>query len=363
MKDLSKLGYTHDEVYNALLTNREVGFRFELKDKNDIRLGDVTATGEINLDTEMTISRAANLQIKEIKEINTVDEMIQAYFRLHIGKNVLEYPLGLFYMNTGNAYHDGYSTYVSNECYDSTIVLSDDKFDSRYLITQGTSYTSAVNSILINSGFTRNNIETSQLQIQQDIEFDIGTSKIDAINSLLQAINYTKLYFDETGIPTATRYSDYNIRVADHTYKADDNSIISLPIVRNLDTYNFPNKFVRYTENAETGCLKSTYINNNPNSKLSVFSRKRTIVDIESVTDIADQTTLDAYTRRIAQQRSLYEIVEIDTAIMPTHGYGDCVSIEIPQLDLNGKYIETSWTINLSAGGGMKHKLKRVIEM
>ena len=61
--------------------------------------------------------------------------------------------------------------------------------------------------------------------------------------------------------------------------------------------YGVPNVVIRYLDNPDGPPLRSIYKNDNPESIVSTVRRGRQIVDVESVEDIADQDTLDAYTR------------------------------------------------------------------
>lgn len=364
MINLAKDNYSHDDIKKALIGNRVIGFRCELLNKNENTIGNVTASGRISNDIDTTIVRCADLTIKEIKDINIIDERIKPYFRIEIGGNTLEYPLGVFLISSPDNQYDGYGNTRSCQCYDKTVILKEDKFDSRYFIAAGSSYTTAVMQILGSAGFSNYTIVSSAYTLTTDIEFEIGTSKIDAINSLLDAINYNHLHFDANGIPCTEPFVEYPERTIDDTYATNDKSIIKPAIKRTLDIFDYPNKIVRYVENPENSqSLKSIYINSNPASLLSTTSRGRTIVDIESVTDIADQATLDAYVRRLAYQKQVQEIAKFPTAIMPHHDYADCLGLDIPECGISGKYIEYAWEIDLEVGGSMTHYCRKVVQI
>ena len=82
------------------------------------------------------------------------------------------------------------------------------------------------------------------------------------------------------------------------------------------------NKFVRYVENPETDYLISTFTNDSASNKLSTVNRGRTITDIESISDIADQVTLDEYVKKIANEKSqVYGGMRLTTMLMPHHTF------------------------------------------
>lgn len=364
MLSLAQNSYSHDTVKQALLGNRVVGFRCELQDKSGTRIGDVTVSGNISNDTTATIVRCADLTINEIDDINIIDERIKPYFRVKVGNDTLEYPLGVFLISSPDVDYNGYTKSRSCQCYDKTVILKEDKFDSRYYIASGSSYTTAVIQILGSAGFTNYSIPASASVLTTDIEFEIGTPKIDAINSLLDAINYNHLHFDANGVPVSEPFIDYPQRTIDDKYSTDKKSIIKPAIKRTLDVFNYPNKIIRYVENPEVGSsLKSVYVNTNVASLLSTVSRGRTIVDVQSVSDIADQTTLDAYVRRLVYENQVEEIAKFDTAIMPHHDYCDCLGLDIPECNISGAYIEYAWDMELAVGGSMTHYCRKVVQI
>lgn len=363
MKRLDSNGYSHEEIRHALLSNRKIAFRYELLDKNESIIGNVTATGNIDYNANAEIKRVAGFKIKEWKDINYIDERIKPYFRIYYNQTWLEYPLGVFLISSPSRVSDGYSINRDIECYDKAIILREDRIDHRYLIEKNSNYIQEVKKILASAGITTMNIEESQMCTKIDIEFEIGTKKIEAINQLLQAINYTNLYFDENGTARASSYIRLENRIPEEEYRTDSQSIIKVGMKETLDIFDCPNKFVRYLENPEIDVLTSTYINNDPSSKLSTISRGRMIVDIDSVTDIADQKTLDEYVKRIAEEKQIYEDIEFCTALMPHHGFEDCLYIEHKDIGTNGKYIEYAWNMQLEIGGNMIHKCKKAVRI
>ena len=58
-------------------------------------------------------------------------------------------------------------------------------------------------------------------------EFEIGTTKLSAINKLLGEINYTQLVVDEYGYFVSSQYRSPSERVAEYTYKDDNMSILA----------------------------------------------------------------------------------------------------------------------------------------
>lgn len=361
MKNLAENKYSHDEIIKILKGNRKVKYRYELLDKNLLYLGDLTASGYIDFNANADITRVANLKINEIKDINYIDERIKIYFSLSTPRGWIDYPLGVFLVSSPNRYSNGLKITRDSECYDYGVILQEDKFTARYLVKAGATYTDEILKILNSAGIVNVNIQQSDLTTNSDIEFKLGLSKLDAVNTLLKSINYNNLYFDEYGNACVVPYILPVLRNIDEVYETDGESIIKPGATEILDTFNVPNKIIRYTENPDYGELISTYVNDNPTSKFSVQSRGRIIVDVDSVSDVANQAVLDAYVQRVAVEKSVYQSLSFRTANMPHHGYLDCLMINNKDLDVQGKYIELGWRMNLETGGEMTHSVRRVV--
>ena len=105
-------------------------------------------------------------------------------------------------------------------------------------------------------------------------------------------------------------------------------------------------------------------MNNSPTSRTSTISRNRTIVDYREINDVYDQTTLDAMVKRIAYEASqIYGKFIFETAVMPNHTHLDMLYIEHTGHGIAAKFTETSWTIQLSHTGRMRHETRRVIQI
>lgn len=355
--------YTSKQVLQKLRSDRTVSYRYELLDKNERPIGDVTASGTVNFDSSSAIKRVANLVIKEQKEVDYLSDRIKPYMRVKLGGEFAEFPLGVFLMSSPTRQADGVTTQRNVECYDKTQILSDDKFDTRHLIRAGENYINAVATIIASAGINNYRLEACSLMLRTDIEFAVGTSKLSAINQLLKAINYNELYADSYGAIRATKYVQPEGRKIDIYYVPGIDSIVVPGGQEMLDTFAAPNKIVRYLENAESECLIATVTNSDPASKLSTVSRGRTIVDIEAVSDIADQATLEAYTQRIATEKKIYQEVIFNSAVMPHHEFLDCLYLKNKELDVTGKFIETAWSIDMRVGGTMSHTCRKAVSI
>ena len=251
-------------------------------------------------------------------------------------------------------------------CYDRSIILKQDKITDSIVIPAFTNIVKYISTMLIGYDNAFSLIESNATN-KADIFFQIGTSKLEVINYLLNLINYSSLLTDKHGVFYAKKYVLPNEREIEITYTDDkEKSIVYRNVRQEMDLFNVPNVFVRVTNNtAITPPLKAIYENNNPDSFVSTSSRNRRIVDFKEVENVTDSDTLFAITKKEAYQASdIYETIYIETAININHRYLNCVALNLQSYNINDKYIETGWNIdNLKAGGKMKHKLRRIIHV
>lgn len=369
MLSLANYPYSRQEIIDALhgkYGQRHFKFRYDLLDMNDNKIGELDSVvdGEVSMASLDSIKRTARFRIKEKGDINWLSDRIQPYalLRMRDGQYI-EFPLGIFLLSSPTRKDSNNNVYRDVEAYDGLLILRDDKFDTRYTVRAGTNYRQAVIDILASAGITKHNIEQTDKVLPVDVEFEPGKEKLEAINELLTAINYTPLHVDVYGYFTSMTYRSPSIRSAEYTYRDDELSIVYPGMEEELDLFNVPNKWVVVCSNAEQS-LMSSYTNSNPNSPTSTVNRGRTIVDYREVQDIADQASLDAYVQRIAFEASqIYGKLTFETAINPLHDYMDVLEIDYSPLGIKGKYSETGWTMPLQAGARMKHEVRKIINI
>lgn len=367
MQSLERVGVSAEAVIKALHSpHRRLSFRYELLNKELQKIKDLyTIKGaEVSHNALATIKRTAKFSLMDTGEIDFLNDRIKPYVRLWVQNQWVEFPQGVFLLSTPTKKDITGKVERDIDAYDGLLVLTDDKFSTRYIVQAGTRYYDAVKDILLSAGITKYNIEMTDKTLARSLEFEAGKEKLYAINELLEQINYTPLYVDVNGVFTSSFYRSPSVRAIDYTYKDDEASVTFQGVEEELDLFSIPNKWVVVCSNAEQVPLFSTYTNSNLESKTSTVNRGRTIVDYREVTDIADQQSLDAYVQRIAFEASqVYGKITFETAMMPMHDYADVLELDYSPLGIKGKYSETSWTMPLSIGGKMKHEIRKVVSV
>lgn len=367
MQSLAVGNYTEEQVRRALLGSREIGFEYELLDKNDRYLGKLACDCSMTHDSMSAIKRSASFSIRETeaKDVDFLSDRIRPYICLKMpGGDWIRWSKGIFLLTSPmRAEQDG-GMLRQVEAYDKSLILRQDKFTSRHLLSAGSNVVEAIRAIVTDCGITKLRVDDSALSLREGKEFDIGTSKLDAINALLEYINYNSLYFDDDGFCCIQKYISPRNRRHEFVYETNKKSIILPGASDQIDLYDIPNKFVRYVESGEEAYLIAEYINDKASNKLSTVSRGITVVDVEGVSGIADQETLNAYVERIADEKSrAYSTMQFETLLMPHHGNLDCLQIGHRSFGAYDKYIETGWSMEFSHTAAMTHTVQKAVEL
>lgn len=358
-------GYTTDAIIDALLSSsRQVRYEYTISDSHDVNLGNIEiADGHISFDSTAEVMRTMTGRVKKstLLNLDTIDYRVTPWMCLMMpNKKEAKWPLGKFIVfPTMESSNDINMVEISG--FDLGKIALDDKNVSRTFVNSTDLYTTAL-STLLGTIYSRTDITESEDTKSFPQEWEIGTTKLQIANDLLKGINYDPLHFDEYGVAIGKPNTPLETREIDFSYYANKQSIIVDGLRVASDKYEIPNKWVRYTENAELPYLISTFTNDSVDSPYSTVNRGRTIVDAGVVEDIASQTVLDSYVARIAAEamRST-ERLEFSTLNMPGHGFEECLYIDIPVYNIMGKYIEVGWEMDLVPGGQMSHICERVV--
>lgn len=318
-------------------------------------------SGSIDCVADAVIKKSGSFLISEsqYKDIDYLNDRIKPYMII----DDKEYPLGTFLISGKNRQKKNGVIYRALEAFDISQILLEDKVTDRFYVAKGTSYYTIIKQLIESANIFDTQIEYTDLKVQRDREFELGTPKIDILNALLEEINYTNIYVNEIGYVSAKPYILPSLRDIQHEYVIGKNATIKKDSLKEeIDTFNKPNVFVAVLSNSEQEALTAKYINDNPASPLSTVARNRNIVEVINVSDIANGDVLQGYVKRIAYEKStIYSKVEFDTLNEPGHSYGDCIYLKDPVFNIGHKYIETSWSMDLKAGATMRHQVKRIV--
>lgn len=366
MQPIANNGYTAEEVLAALRApTRTWSFRYELLDSDNKLIEELSnvLSASVEQNALAEIKRTAKFRIKAEGNIDYLSDRIKPYVRLGMpdGGHV-EWPQGVFLLSSPTRQTTATGSVIREiDAYDQLLVLQDDKVTDRYTVNEGASYVDAINTLL--SGFDKNVAPKSDT-LPAARDWAPGTSKLAIINELLGAINYESLFFDADGVAIARQYRSPQSRASEFEYVTDSKSIVFQEASEELDIYSVANRWVLVVSEPDQTPLVSTYTNDNPASPTSTVNRGRTIVDFRESENASNQATLDAKAERLAFNASqIYQAVEFETGLTPFHETNDVYRLNFSDLNINSKYSEHKWSMELTSGARVKHRARRVINI
>lgn len=233
--------------------------------------------------------------------------------------------------------------------------------EKRVLFQAGQRYTDIDQSILLELGISRIIAIQSDATLKNDrADWEIGTSWIKIINSLLAEINYQSLWFDTEGNARIQPHRQVDGTVIDHRYESGELSQIKPQVDISSDIYKAYNVFTAMVSSPEyEEPMIAVSVNDIPTSRISTVNIGRVQAPIEKLDDIANQEELQKYVDNLRfQSMCSTETISFRTALNQ-HQVRDIVSIHHPQA--SGIYQETQWKMTLSFDGEMTHTAQRVV--
>lgn len=372
MQQLAQRGYTTVQVEDTLRGRYgtvQMTFRYHIVNSQNQFVEDITGivvSGEVGMDWTAPIKRNFKASVNDFEGRSWQSIRVQPWVRVLMPpygpQDFVEYPQGVYTVSAPQQTADDADNVTrALECFDLTKNYSDDLFTARYTVAAGATYTTAIATLL---GSVPRSITSSTKILPAAKEWVPGDAKLTAINELLAAINYNQLHTDPAGNMIVEPYVDPNLRSEEFEYLDNEVSVTVPGMTRNLDLFSVPNRWVRVVSDPDRPYLISVYTNSNPASSTSTVARGRVITDFDYMNDVADQTTLNARTKKIAQDASaIYEAVSFNTGIIPVHSGNDCYHLKYGPLGIDGKYTELQWSMPLSNGAQMSHSAQRLVQV
>lgn len=254
-------------------------------------------------------------------------------------------------------------------CQDQTRILADDKFTIRTTLASGANYISGTNGVIAiaqSSGFDTSawSITSTALTAPADVDFEIGSSKLDAINYLLLAINYRQIRFAGDG----TAIIEPNVldkdRTTVDTLASGTTSVISAEeLAVEIEQRRVINEVIVFNGNPDATPVISVAINNKARSGTSTVYVSTQPKSVQ--VDIADQTTADGLAGQILSDETMRwaKRVRMRTLPRPIHDDRDRLRLTMSELGIDADYVEDEWQLPLNPLEMMSHNFLSVIDV
>lgn len=234
---------------------------------------------------------------------------------------------GTYLASTPSSTYRGAIEEGTADLYGVLHVLAEDAFAEPLVVPAGTRAVEKAAEIVREAGLPVVASESPARLGSPAVFDDKDTSKLDAVNWLLDFAGFASAGCDGYGTVLMQPYQDPSLRLPVLALEDDGACIFRSGVVREYDTFDVPNVVVVVCSNAQAGPMTAKAVNDDPRSAFSTVARGREIVRKETVSDIASQETLQAKAEALlAAKTSMVEGFEITHAFVPLE-MGDVCSL------------------------------------
>lgn len=285
-------------------------------------------------------------------------------------------PLGVYLVTAApEVWSDGYRTF-NLELHDRTTVLDQDQVADAYTAGTSTPILSLIASLIATAGekYVADGSDTRELT--NAMVWPVGTTKLQIVNDLLNALNYNALTIDGAGDFIATPY----VKPADRTITYallngiprelvdGETSIYEPDWNRDRDVYGVPNKVV-VIGNATGSAAPpvGSYENTDPTSPFSYAARGRWIVSTIQGVDVPTGVVAADFLSAVAQasliaQSSPQATVTVNHLPLPLN-VGDVMRFASAPAGIDDRHVVVGIQLDLNPLGLMHSSLQEVIDL
>lgn len=271
------------------------------------------------------------------------------------------WPLGVYIPTTPSVAWTSTSATAGVDLYDKLQILVDAKASASYALPQGTIIADAVRTLILGTGESRMVVADSSATLRSPMMWDPGTTVLRIVNDLLAAANFFSVWVDGWGYYRADPYVAPQSRGVAWSFIDDSSSIYAPGWTHDRDSFGVPNVVTLISRaDGATPALTSTARNATPGDPLSVPSRGREVVEVETDVEAASQSVLDGLAaRRLADLSRVSSSVQIQHAPIPLL-LNDAVRFASTTAGLDVLGVVQSMTVDCDPGALMTSHIQEV---
>lgn len=303
-------------------------------------------------DTSRTIKRQLsplNLGVIDSARINPLRQRVTVSMVI---KNV-EYPLGryMFTDSTRSQWTSG--NLASCNLVDEMFIIDQEMEESFSVNIAGNeSVEAAIRRLLVS--YTTIDIAIEPSNSEATGSWPAGTSRAKVLGDLCTQGGYFQPWFDNLNVLRIIQSFEPASKIPNIDFDLGK-QVMRGTIANTDDLLSAPNRFIVIgnSTNATSSNLPAVGIYNVPNSAPhSAVNRGFVIPDVRDI-QVKNSFGAQAVANTIGISETVFERVELDTAIDPRHNSYDVIRWQEEQ------WLELSWSMQLEAGASMRHLLRK----
>jgi hypothetical protein len=340
---------------------RSTSYRFDLLDRYETVIGELhpdadAGTPTITFDTSRFICRDMsnfNLTPNERGEINTLTDRVRVWMVLPDG---YEFSMGVFLFADEGIPRTGWGDAMSATLVDKGMIL--DQPVTRSVNAPANRDVRAVLLSLIAATGVSSAIDSPSIAwsaLGQPVSWPAGTLRSQILSDLCAQTGYERPWFDRAGVCQVKQLIDAD---TEHDTILYDRNVYSATTVFTNDLLHTPNQTVVISSDAQDQAYVGIY-NVPAGLPWSAAQRGFVIAEVHNLEGINSLTQAEAAARSIAiggRNREIFvEHATLAGPPDPRHDGHDVIEFD------GFRWLEESWSLQLSAGGPMTHTMRRSI--
>ena len=246
------------------------------------------------------------------------------------------------------------------EIYDGLLALHEDAISAALHLPAGTNVVSAVLDQLSEVGASRVAVVHSPKALKTATTFKVGTTRLQVVNELLDAIDYFAVWCDGEGVYQIQPYLEPQRRPIEWRFLPGADAIFVDDIEVEDDIYSVPNKVIGISRaDGEEPPLTATATITDTSSPFHVNNLGRWRTEVMSDVDVTEQADLQKKVNR-----RLKEASSVSRKVTLRHGWVPITINSVVYLDVygvTGRFVVTNQSIPFDPKQLVSSTLREVV--
>lgn len=335
-----------------------------------VRWPDMSEVGEIANITGATIEESSLTSLKTSGTLDYVgdfdlgDDLVRIYSDSELDGESETICHGTFLATTPSSTWSGVTRSGQADMYSVLWILQQNKTTETYTVEAGANAVALATELARGNG---NNLKvvasTATSCVSTPHTWDAGTSYLEIINWLLDFAGFSSAGIDAYGNVRMVPYVEPADKSPVATFSDTQDSVSEPGFTHEFDAFEVPNKVTVVCSNAGSEPMVAHAVNDDPENPYSTAARRKLIVRVETVSDIADQQALEAKAKELLRSgMSIVESVEIGHSYQPFE-VGDAIEVDYSKAGYTKKLVTVSRVKQMIPGIRCKTKARRYVNL
>lgn len=302
--------------------------------------------------TENTLTALkASGSLDYVTPLDIGDDLVRIYSDSVLDGDAETICHGTFFVTTPESDWSGTTRSGTADMYSTLWILQQNKITETYTAPVGVEAVTLAANLARGFGNNLTVVATaSAATVNTSHTWDAGTTYLEIVNWLLEFAGYSSATVDAYG----------NVRMAPYVEPADkaptivfsdiEDSASEPSFTHEFDTFEVPNKVTVICSNADNAPMVAHAVNDDPENPYSTASRRKMLVRVETVSDIAGQAALEAKARELLlSSMSVVESIEIPHSYQPFQ-VGDAIQMNYSRAGYRKKLVSVSREMQMVPG-------------